>query len=212
MFESGWIDPHGDVIVTSSHETSIIWKYDAEFEQEKARLKTVGVVSTLVQWSPTTRTTCILQVLRGVTLARGACASSWMPDWNVEWQDTDSPSEGKPDYSLDIALDSHGNLYRVGCDSPDEDQGRVQGRVVVHYADNGKMHHTFLVDEPSSFVGGVLTDADSSFYFAYSHHAIKGSGRACGNRTDGGGETRLDNKPSLDVKSPIPASSSVVAL
>jgi hypothetical protein len=79
-----------------------------------------------------------------------------------------------------MALDSLGHLYRVGCDNPDADQGHTRGRVISHYADSGKMHHTFLVKEPSSFVGGVLTDDDNCFYFAYSHHATAGSGTYTG--------------------------------
>ena len=181
MFESGWIDRHGDVIVTSSHEMSMIWKYDSEFEQQKASLKTDRGGEYISAMVTDDQDNVYLSGFEGSYAGYGSLCFKLDADWNEEWQNSDPPSKGKPNYALDIALDLHGNLYRVGCDSPDEEQGHVQGRVVVHYADTGKMHHTFLVEEPSSFVGGVLTDDDSCFYFAYSHHAIKGSGVPAGN-------------------------------
>ena len=79
-----------------------------------------------------------------------------------------------------MALDALGNLFRVGYDNPDDNQAHVRGRVISHCGDNGEVRSSVMVDEPSSFVAGVLADDENSCYYAYSYNAIEGSGMPTG--------------------------------
>jgi serine/threonine protein kinase len=174
--ENGWIDRRGDVFLTSSVEGYAIWKTDTECEYEKGYFRTgpgceyIGAVITdfsdnvYISGSESSRS------------GKGSTCAKLTSDLQLIWEVNVKYTEGKDDYSLDMALDSHGNLYRVGCDNPEEDQAQVRGRVIAHRADNGEVRSSFMVDEPSSFVAGVLTDEENCFYFAYSYNAIKGSG------------------------------------
>ena len=55
-----------------------------------------------------------------------------------------------------------------------------RGRVISHRGDNGEVRSSVTVDEPSSFVGGVLADDENCCYYAYSYNALEGSGTPTG--------------------------------
>ena len=114
--------------------------------------------------------------MRGKSGWQGEHLRKLTSDLQLIWEVKSQNTEGKDDYSLDMAVDRLGNVYRVGYDSPDDEQSHIRGRVISHRGNDGEERFSFTVDEPSSFVGGVLADEENCIYLAYSYNAARGSG------------------------------------
>ena len=176
VLETGHINEQGDVFLTSGFEGYSIWKSDSECENELGYFQAgrgLEYISTVIT-DPSGNV--YIAGCEGSRPGKGSTCAKLTSDLHLIWEVKSQNTEGKDDYSLDIAVDRLGNVYRVGYDSPDDEQSHIRGRVISHRGNDGEERYRFAVDEPSSLVGGVLADEENCIYLAYSYNAARGTG------------------------------------
>jgi hypothetical protein len=167
---NGWVDGAGSIFFGSSHDGATVWKYDESlgrlvfsYCEEKGGLEYVNDVLTDVN------NQVFIAGFDGSRAGGGSRCTKLTKDGRFVWSGLCKHTDGKDAYERQLALDSGGNLYRVGADFPPEGFLSARGRVIGNSGADGSVILDIEVAEPNSCVGGVLTDPDDNLYVAYTY-------------------------------------------
>jgi len=181
VFENGWINQQGDILLTSSVDGYTMWKTDDSMSRILATYHADSGCEYISAIITDRADNVYISGYEGSRSGKGSTCAKLTSDLHLLWENNHKETEGKDDYSLDMDLDPLGNLYRAGYDNPDVDQSKSRGRVLAHSNDKeGELIFSYAVDEANSFVAGVLVDGDGYWYQAYTYDAYDASGRPTG--------------------------------
>jgi len=170
---NGWVDAGGNVYVMAQWGGYTLWKRDLELETE------IWEYSDHSSCSFEYVTNVITDDLGNVYVAAycgsgsgvGSKALKLSRDGHLVWECISRNTGGKDMYTEGLALDSVGNLFRVGADRPNGGNGfQDRARLTGHSATNGEEILNYVPPESSSRAHGVIVDSEGYVYIAYSHN------------------------------------------
>jgi len=98
---------------------------------------------------------------------------------NVLWEQLSRHTSGKDKYTFGLALDSVGNVFRVGIDRPSNNLHDI-GRLIGHSAADGAEIVNLALPMSNSQIGGVLVDENDHVWIAYSYDIFLPDGSLSG--------------------------------
>ena len=168
---AGWIDNAGDTYLGRGTVT----KYDAQFSTPEWSYSGGSGFQVIMNILTDDPQNVFVAGYQGGGTGQGSRAVKLDSSGGLVWEHLSDKTGGADNYGMGMALDSSGNLYRVGWDRLDPAiLSSIRGRIIGHGAANGAEIMTTVVAETNSVMRSVFIDANDDLYIGYTYDVFSG--------------------------------------